>query len=741
MNLKTSFPKGLDEKENDVIFSLPFDIKSNSYEAALGARLRPKSKEYDESKTKGHVVVDRENIIIYENDIQKHTYRIKDFVEIEVGQLIGCSMLRGKYPNGKWQCFATFTQTQFLRYAELAKILDYYLNTDIFTETTDADEPSCPKCGLSLGEETSCVFCQKKSGIFIKLFKRIAPFKKLFFLSFFTSVVVYVLDVVNPMIQRIMIDELIVPKNLDWGFFGTLSICIISIGVIDMGMFYVMYICNAKMSSAFGQRLRADIFNKTQDLSMASVSKRTPGELINRISSDAQVLQDFVTREGRDMVFQVLALISLVVVMFFTNWKLALIVVVPLPFTFALSVKVFYWMWNRWGQQWRYACRASDLLHDIIHGIRVIKNYGSEDREIAAYTTASKAWADSVGRAEKLWHLVTPPARYLVSLGEFAALYVGGSLVLGEQIGLGELVQFTSYVYMLYGPIQWLVRLPRVLAQASVSAAKVFEILDEQTTVSDSKQAVKLDICGNIAFEHVFFGYKAYNPVLKDINCQINAGEMIGVVGHSGVGKSTFINLIMRLYDTTAGAIKIDGVNIRKIEQESLRSQVGVVLQETFLFNGSVLDNIRYAKPDASFEEIVEAAKVANCHDFIVRLPDGYNTIVGERGYNISGGERQRVAIARAILHNPKIIILDEATASLDTQTEKQIQEALNRLTEGRTTIAIAHRLSTLSHADRLIVLDKGRVAEIGTHNELMSKGKVYYGLVMAQRQTARIKK
>ena len=227
--------------------------------------------------------------------------------------------------------------------------------------------------------------------------------------------------------------------------------------------------------------------------------------------------------------------------------------------------------------------------------------------------------------------------------------------------------------------------------------------------------------------------------MLKGVSFDIKAGEMIGIVGHSGAGKSTLINLVMRLYDPTGGSVSIDGVDLRDISQESLRSQVGVVLQETFLFNGSVLDNIRYAKADATFEEVVTAAKIANCHDFITKMPDGYNTLVGERGYNISGGERQRIAIARAILHNPKIIILDEATASLDTHTEKQIQEALNRLTEGRTTIAIAHRLSTLSGADRLIVLDKGKLAEMGSHSELLKNKGVYYNLVMAQRKTASI--
>ncbi len=216
---------------------------------------------------------------------------------------------------------------------------------------------------------------------------------------------------------------------------------------------------------------------------------------------------------------------------------------------------------------------------------------------------------------------------------------------------------------------------------------------------------------------------------------------MVGIVGHSGVGKSTMINLILRLYDCTQGSILIDGVDIKAISGDSLRSQIGVVLQETFLFDGNVLENIRYAKPDASFEQIVKAAKIANAHDFIVRLPDGYNTRVGDKGYSLSGGERQRIAIARAILHDPKIIILDEATASLDTETEKQIQEALGKLTKGRTTIAIAHRLSTLSNADKLIVLDKGKVAEIGTHDELMRNFDVYYKLVMAQRQTTEMKK
>lgn len=298
---------------------------------------------------------------------------------------------------------------------------------------------------------------------------------------------------------------------------------------------------------------------------------------------------------------------------------------------------------------------------------------------------------------------------------------------------VGQLVQFVTYSGYLFGPLSWMTHLPRAVMQMITSLNRIYDVLDEEPMLANKEDCKAFPINGAFTFEDVSFGYQTYEPVLENISFSVEPGEMIGLVGASGTGKSTLINLIMRLYDVDQGKITLDGYDLRDIEMESLHSQVGVVLQETFLFSGSILANIRFAKQDATLEEVIRAARAANAHDFICKTPDGYNTYVGEHGYNLSGGERQRIAIARAILNNPRILILDEATSALDTESEFLIQQALDRLVKGRTTFAIAHRLSTLRNADRLVVIDRHGVAEIGTHNELLEKQGIYYGLVNAQ--------
>jgi ATP-binding cassette subfamily B protein len=299
---------------------------------------------------------------------------------------------------------------------------------------------------------------------------------------------------------------------------------------------------------------------------------------------------------------------------------------------------------------------------------------------------------------------------------------------------------FIAYLAMFYGPLQFLNRTAEWLGQALTAAERVFDILDTRPEVREAEDAVPMPrIAGAVTFENATFGYEAHRPTLRNVNLDVAPGEMIGLVGHSGAGKSTTINLICRFYDLTSGSIRIDGVDIRNIRQQDLRSQIGVVLQDTFLFNGTIAENISYARPGATPEEIMAAAKAANAHDFIVQKPDGYDTQVGERGQQLSGGERQRIAIARAVLHNPRILILDEATSAVDTDTEKQIQDAIARLIRGRTTFAIAHRLSTLRNADRLVVLKNGQIEEIGSHDELLARRGEFYRLVEMQREMSRI--
>ena len=720
MKLLVSFPEGIEQSK--VMYSLPFDLNQKS------------------KKVKGHCVVDQKYITTYIDDRQQGQFQITDYDEFVCEQLIGCCMLLGK-KHEKTRFICAFTHTYFLKFAEMCKLLNHYLMTGEPVITTDADEPSCPKCGLPLDGAKTCPYCAKKSAYLFRLVKRTAPYKGFFIASVVATICANLVGVVIPFLERRLIDDYITPLHAVDRSFVMIAVGMVLLVAANWLFDFVNMKASSTVALCLGRDLRQELFQKTQQLSMSSVSKRTPGDLINRVNHDAGRLQDFITANGKEAIVRLFSVVILGILLFLLNPLLAIMVILPVPIVIFIVNKLFTVMHIRYGRAWRLRTRYSSLLHDILNGIREVKSYGNEKREIERYKDASYKWMKSCVSAEMVWNIAMPLAWFILTIGTYLVLYIGGNMVLKQELTLGALVQYTTYVAMIYDPLVWLMQIPRLLADTTVSAARVFEIIDEVDEIKDKENAVQLDVKGNIKFQDVYFGYKVYNPVLKGISCEIKEGEMIGIVGHSGVGKSTMINLIMRLYDCTGGKILIDGVDIKDIAQESLRSQVGVVLQETFLFDGSVYENISYSKPDATFEEIIHAAKIANAHDFITKLPDGYNTRVGNKGHSLSGGERQRIAIARAILHDPKILILDEATASLDTQTEKQIQEALNRLTQGRTTIAIAHRLSTLSNADRLIVLDQGKLAELGTHSELLENKGVYYKLVMAQRQTAKLRK
>jgi ATP-binding cassette subfamily B protein len=390
------------------------------------------------------------------------------------------------------------------------------------------------------------------------------------------------------------------------------------------------------------------------------------------------------------------------------------------------------------GRLWTYWSRMTAVVGDALPGVRVVKAFSNEEKEIARFDKRSNDFMDHEWDIHKVWTTLSRIISGLMQFGRLLVLLVGGYMVIyhpSPQNSIGVLMMFLTLTWQFYTPIMELANSNRMVTRAATSAQRIFEVLDTPPEIYSTPSAVtKERLEGKVEFRQVSFSYEGAQPALREVSLVVEPGQMIGLCGPSGAGKSTFVNLICRFYDVTDGQILIDGIDIRDYDVKWLRRQVGLVLQEPYLFHGTIAENIRYGRPDATEKEIITAAKAANAHDFVVGFPDGYDTMVGERGQSLSGGERQRISIARAILHNPRILILDEATSSVDSETEKQIQEALDHLVEGRTTFAIAHRLSTLTAADRLVVLEKGRVVEQGVHSELVDiEGGVYAKLHKTQ--------
>jgi ATP-binding cassette subfamily B protein len=583
-----------------------------------------------------------------------------------------------------------------------------------------------------------CLFCYDKMGVLKRTLSLMKPFAKTLIRAESLLLISSVLYLCIPLFNRILIDEYLTTMTGKADKVIMIAVAMLLARVLGEIIFIISSRSFNRASIGFANHMRDKAYEKLQQLSMNSLSKRTPGDMIRRITEDTFNIKDFLSDWGRWAIEQGITFLIVILILLFTDWKMTMLVIVPVPIAvFALS-RFWSHIHVRYERQWRKNSRCQSILHDIIKGIRTVKSFGNEEFEIKKFAAASKELAQVSSGNEQMWSLLFPSVTFLTGIGEFMVLYFGARAIINGTMSVGVLVQFTMYITYIYQPLRWLVSFPRWLADAMTSLLKGFEILDEDPEIAEKENPTNIPLTGGVSLDGVTFGYKSYEPVLKDINVRINPGEMVGIVGRSGVGKSTLINLVMRLYDPNLGSVRIGGIDIRDMSPNYLHENVGVVFQDTFLFAGTIYENVVYAKPDATPEDVVAACKAANAHDFIMNTADGYNTIVGENGYNISGGERQRLAIASAIIKNPSILILDEATSSLDVETELAIQESLDRLIKGRTTIAIAHRLSTLRNADRLIVLDKGKVAEVGTHVELLRKKGIYAKLVMAQRQTAK---
>ncbi|PYO83497.1 MAG: ABC transporter [Gemmatimonadetes bacterium] len=565
-----------------------------------------------------------------------------------------------------------------------------------------------------------------------RLLSYLAPYRRQLLLGMGAAAVITLVSLVPPYLAGYLIDRVVRPAQegrLPLGRAATVA----WLAVTAMAAVYLVRqaaaLVRLRLMSVLGEwvarDLRAELYEHIQRLSLAFFSRKRTGSLITRVSADTDRLWEFLAFGVVDVSLSLVMLAGLGAVLLSLDWRLGLVMTIPVP--------VFCWLIYRHGEAiqqlflraWRKWSRVTDVLSDTIPGIRVVKAFNQEEREILRFGERNQDVTGEFNRIHRLWTTFWPLLMlgvHATTLGVWAFAMprlLGG----GAPLSAGTFVSFLLYTTMFVAPIEVIGQMARTMSRATTSAHRVFEVLDTEPEIRDAVRPVRLEpVRGRVTFEHVTFAYDGVRQVLRGVSFDVAPGELIGLVGPSGGGKSTIANLIARFYDVTGGAIRIDGVDVRRLETGHYRRQMGMVLQDPYLFHGTVLENIRYGLPEASLDEAIAASRAANAHDFICKLQHGYDTVVGERGHTLSGGERQRVSIARAILHDPRILILDEATSSVDTETERDIQEALERLISGRTVFAIAHRLSTLRKASRLFVIDDGRLVESGTHRELLAK-------------------
>lgn len=535
-----------------------------------------------------------------------------------------------------------------------------------------------------------------------------------------------------PLLIREAIDHAIIPKDK--------NLLVLIVGIM-LGVYLIQWLANTfriKYTNMIGQRviydLRHDLFSHIQKLSFRFFDTRPAGSVLVRVTNYVNSLQDLFTNGVVNLLIDVVQLVGIIIILLSFNFKLGASIIVTVPIMFMVSTKLRTKIRRAWQDVTMKQSRLNAHLNECIQGIRVTQAYTQEKENISFFTKMNMTNRLSWNRASMLNQSFGPLIEITGAIGYFILFWLGAHLIQTEEITVGLLVAFATYIGYFWEPITRLGQMYSQLLIAMASAERIFEFIDEKPTVAEIEGAKDLPhVQGNVKFKDLVFEYESGRPALNGINLDVTAGQSIALVGHTGSGKSTIMNLLCRFYDPNEGRIEIDGQNIREVTIQSLRSQIGVVLQDTFIFSGTIRDNIRFGRLDATDDEIEQVAKAVHAHDFIALLPNGYDTEVQERGNVLSMGQRQLISFARALLANPRVLILDEATASIDTDTELKIQEALKTLLAGRTSFIVAHRLSTIRNADKIVVLDHGRMMEIGNHDELMKEQKIYYGLIQAQ--------
>jgi ATP-binding cassette subfamily B protein len=605
-------------------------------------------------------------------------------------------------------------------------------------------EDVCPNCKARLEpDQEECPICTKvvhtppSTWTLFRLWRFARPYRGQLLLGFVLMLLGTAASQVPPYLTIPLVDEVLIPfqngqhiepSTIAWYLSGLLGAGILA-WILSWAKTYILALASERIAAD----LRTSTYEHLLRLSLEYFGGKRTGDLLSRVGSESDRIAVYLSLHLTDFASDVVMIVMTAVILFSMNPYLALITLVPLPFIGWMIHFVRYRLRTGFEKIDRVWGEVTNVLADTIPGIRVVKAFAQEQREAKRFREANRHNLLVNDRINKIWSLFSPSVSLLTEIGLLVVWGFGIWQVSKGEITVGMLLAAIAYIGRFYGRLDSMSRIVSVTQKSASAAKRIFDILDHVSSVPEPANPVHVDkVQGRIEVRDVGFRY-GNREVNRGINLNIAPGEMIGLVGHSGSGKSTLVNLICRFYDVSEGSIRVDGVDIRSYAIADYRKNIGLVLQEPFLFFGTIAENIAYGKPDATRDEIMSAARAAHAHEFILRLPQGYDSMVGERGQGLSGGERQRISIARALLIDPRILILDEATSSVDSETEKEIQKALENLVQGRTTIAIAHRLSTLHRADRLVVLDRGRVVEEGTHDVLIAKEGAYFNLYQAQ--------
>lgn len=688
----------------------------------------------------------------FETGTASELYAFSDIAEIYTKRMYGNGLLRVKKQDGTLCDVFRFTFTVAgLCDAAIAFVcgvrdgapLDNEL--EMIRGAYDKLLSVCPKCGRTLSAPgVPCIGCMNKGKLFKRLAGYLKPEVRILIVSVLLSIVTTTLALLPPLLTKSLVDD-ILPS------FNAHALLIISLLLVGVNVFrFLLSGIRGYMLRISGNRIvaniRREVYEKAQHLPMRFYDKTSTGAVINRISGDTATLQAFMLRITQEVVVQAFKLVGIIVVMLIMDPKLTLLSLCPVPIVvigsriFRKKIAPFY------RRIWRRSSAVTSVLTDTIPGIRVIKSFTNEKNTTERFGECVEEWRVTDTKAGKILNAYPAIVNALIACGTVVIWSFGGSMVIQNlqsgnrgALTIGLLVSFISYASMFYEPVNFFANFSDSTQNAMASAERIMDILDAEPEHDFGRGNTDADMGGRIEFKHVNFSFDRTKKVLKDINLVIEPGDIVGIVGTTGSGKSTLVNLLLRYYDHYDGEITVGGVDIREIDMKYYRSHIGYVQQEPMMFHDTIFHNISYGDTSYSVDEVINAADIANAHEFIVRQPDGYDSMLGERGVGLSGGERQRLSIARAMLRNPKMLVFDEATASVDSETEHLIQDAIEKLISGRTTIMIAHRLSTLSKANKIVVVDNGSIIECGTPQELMEQKGKYYRLVEIQSMSDKV--